>query len=111
MYCLVSRLHLYQEVQLFWQNEFIASDLKKLFFLICKNHSMSKEKGKPSGINKSESVTGTPSTIKKDEQDNKQNDKYTKDGEEEQLAEGVRIKHPNRNVDKNDATNAGGYKN
>lgn len=41
-------------------------------------------------------------------QDEKIRKKYTDDNDD--LAEGVREMNPNRNVDKDDATNAGGYK-
>ena len=44
----------------------------------------------------------------KKKQDQEISDKYT-DGDNG-LAEGVRENNPNRNVDKEDATNAGGYK-
>lgn len=66
--------------------------------------------GKPSGVNDSEG-TGTPSNMEdKDLQQDKQiTDKYTDN--DESLAEQVRTNNPNRNVEKTDATNAGGYKN
>ena len=38
----------------------------------------------------------------------KVSEKYT--GDKDELKEGVREMNPNRNVDKEDATNAGGYK-
>jgi hypothetical protein len=69
-----------------------------------------REKGSPAGANKSEG-TGTPADKFNDnlERDQELTEKYTdgKDG----LAEHVREINPNRNVDKEDATNAGGYKN
>jgi hypothetical protein len=62
--------------------------------------------GKPSGVNDSESRTGIPS------QPGKSNDstteKYTEDDRD--IAENVRVRHPNRNTDKENASNAGGYK-
>ena len=62
--------------------------------------------GYPSGVNKSE---GTGNSAAKDENKNKEaTDKYTKG--EDKVAENVRERHPNRNTDKGDATNAGGYK-
>jgi hypothetical protein len=71
---------------------------------------MSRSKGKPSGINKSEG-TGMPSDFKPEDlnTDKEVTRKYTDD--DKKPAEKVRITHPNRNVDKGDATNAGGYKN
>jgi hypothetical protein len=70
---------------------------------------MSTHKGKPSGINKSEG-TGTPSDFKPAdlEKDEEIRDQHMNvDGNDN---EDVKVKHPNRNVDKPDATNAGGYK-
>jgi hypothetical protein len=72
---------------------------------------MSRNKGKPSGLNKPEEGTGVPSDLKprnlnKDEALTKE---YTDD--DKKLADHVRSKHPNRNVDKEKATNAHGYKN
>ena len=56
--------------------------------------------------------TETNIDLDKNEENRKQeqeiSDKYT-DGDNG-LAEGVRGNNPNRNVDKDDATNAGGYK-
>jgi len=65
--------------------------------------------GKPSGVDKSEG-TGLrpdmpPEKLKEDEA---ATNKYTK-GEDE-LADNLKVRHPNRNTDKDDATNAGGYK-
>jgi hypothetical protein len=73
-------------------------------------NAMTRSKGKPSGKGKVEG-TGIPSNIQpgnmgKDEELTRE---YTEN--DEQLAEKVRTKHPNRNVNKNEATNAGGYKN
>lgn len=69
--------------------------------------SMSTHKGKPSGGNKPESGTGIPTDHLKN--DELLTGKYTND--DEKIAEQVRVKHPNRNVDKVHPTNAGGYKN
>lgn len=71
---------------------------------------MRPDKGKPSGVNKSQG-TGTPSNIRPGniKNDTKLTDKYTVD--DNAVAEGVRVKNPNRNVDKGKATNAHGYKN
>lgn len=68
---------------------------------------MTTHKGKPSGINKSEG-TGTPSNLdnkdlKKDQQ---LTDQYT-----QRDTTARPQSHSNRNEDKPDATNAGGYKN
>lgn len=70
-----------------------------------KDHS-----GQPSGTNKSEG-TGIPAGKYTEDmqRDAELTDKYT-DGEDG-IAESVRQNNPNRNVDKDDATNAGGYKN
>jgi len=66
-------------------------------------------RGQPSGNNKSEGWGLRPDMPEeKLEQDLEASDKYTKNDEEP--AENIRVMHPNRNVDKNDATNAGGYK-
>jgi hypothetical protein len=67
-------------------------------------------RGQPSGTNKSEG-TGLrpdmpPEKLKEDE---KATEKYTKS--EDKLADNLKVQHPNRNTDKGDATNAGGYKN
>jgi hypothetical protein len=72
---------------------------------------MARHKGRPSGVNKPETPTGvpsnyTPETRKKDHQVTR---KYT--DHDEKLAGHVRTRHPNRNVDKPDATNVGGYRN
>ena len=71
---------------------------------------MGKEnKGQPSATNKSE---GTGLSADMQNQDLKKNkemtDKYLK--AEDELSDGVRKANPNRNTDKGDATNAGGYK-
>jgi hypothetical protein len=69
------------------------------------------DKGKPSGANKSENKTGVPSNSTPDKMPQNQDmtEKYTED--ENDVADNVQVRHPNRNTDKNDATNAGGYKN
>ena len=67
--------------------------------------------GQPSGTNKSEG-TGVPAggqNVDDLQRDQELTDRYT-DGDNN-VAEGVRTANPNRNVDKTDATNAGGYKN
>jgi len=71
---------------------------------------MSRNKGKPSGINKSEG-TGIPAGIdsKKIKKDQAITKEYTDD--DKKIADHVHSKHPNRNVDKEHATNAHGYKN
>jgi hypothetical protein len=70
---------------------------------------MAREKGKPSGINKS-GETGITARVSPDEQQaNEQvSEKYTKDVS--QLTDDIRELHPNRNTDKEKPTNAGGYK-
>jgi hypothetical protein len=75
-----------------------------------KQYFMSLHKGKPSGRTKSEG-TGTPSHVDgaKLKKDKKLTEKYTDD--DKRMAASVKTKHANRNVNKTDATNAGGYKN
>jgi hypothetical protein len=63
-----------------------------------------KEKGKPSGANKQEG-TGVPSEVRAKQ---KGAGKYVDESNE--LKDNVKERHPNRNTEKNDATNAGGYK-
>jgi hypothetical protein len=72
---------------------------------------MSRHKGKPSGINKPESGTGVPSDFKPDnlKTDEKLTQEYTDD--DKRPAGSVKVKHPNRNTNKPNATNAHGYKN
>lgn len=66
-------------------------------------------RGHPSGVNKNEEGTGVPNKIAEDKQRNdKLTDKYTVD--DEQISDSVRQNNPNRNTDKGNATNAGGYK-
>lgn len=64
----------------------------------------------PSGTNKSEG-TGIPAGKYTDDEkrDDELTNTYTDGGDG--LAAQVRTNHPARNVDKEDATNAGGYKN
>lgn len=71
---------------------------------------MGKEnKGQPSATNKSEGTGMTNDINNQDLERNKEmTDKYLS-GEDEP-GENVREMHPNRNTDKEDATNAGGYK-
>jgi hypothetical protein len=71
---------------------------------------MSRNKGKPSGLHKSEG-TGIPSDFKprKINKDKTLTNEYTDD--DKKLAGQVRTKSPNRNVNKENATNAHGYKN
>ncbi|MFL5773312.1 MAG: hypothetical protein ACJ75F_09150 [Flavisolibacter sp.] len=66
--------------------------------------------GKPTGANTSESSTGIPSNISpENEQENRNmTEKYTED--DKSIAENVHTRHPNRNTEKDDATNIGGYK-
>ena len=71
---------------------------------------MARHNGKPSGANKSEDDTGLrPGLPLEDvQQDQEMTEKYTQDGET--IAQNVHVRHPNRNTNKTDATNAGGYK-
>ena len=67
--------------------------------------------GKPSGVNKPMDGTGVPTVINDENKTNDQRltEEYTNDDNE--INEGTRTMHPNRNTGKGDATNAGGYKN
>ena len=69
-------------------------------------------RGHPSGVNKNEGGTGVPSRkfVDDPQRDEELTDKYTTNDEEE-IADSVRQNNPNRNTDKKDATNAGGYRN
>ena len=71
---------------------------------------MSLHKGKPSGKTKSEG-TGIPSHVdnKNLNRDIKLTEQYTDD--DRRMAASVKSRHANRNVNKKEATNAGGYKN
>lgn len=66
--------------------------------------------GKPSGVNKPMEGTGVPTKVNDENMPNDQrlSDEYTRD--DESLTESVRQMHPNRNVDKDEATNIGGYR-
>ena len=72
---------------------------------------MATDKGHPSGANKPETGTGISTSISNDkmQKDNELTETYT--GDDNEVAEGLRQMHPNRNEDKTDATNAGGYRN
>jgi hypothetical protein len=73
---------------------------------------MALHKGKPSGINKPvKRGTGIPSDFKPADlqRDERLADKYIRDDEE--LGGNVRVQHRNRNTNKKNPTNAGGYKN
>ena len=72
---------------------------------------MVQDNGSPGGANKNDQGTGIPADKYTEDmqQDQELSDKYTKD--EEEVADHVRQNNPNRNVDKEDATNAGGYRN
>jgi hypothetical protein len=69
-----------------------------------------RNKGKPAGKAKP-GGTGVPSVVKagSNQKDNRITKTYTDN--DDKVASHVRTKHPNRNVNKPDATNAGGYKN
>lgn len=72
---------------------------------------MSQDKGQPSGTNKSDMGTGIPTDkfVNNMERNDELTDNYTDDNKD--IADSVRSNNPNRNVDKEDATNAGGYRN
>ena len=70
---------------------------------------MRSDKGQPSGTNKSNKGTGVPATFDKDmERDKELTQEYTENDQE--VSDSVRQNNSNRNTDKADATNAGGYK-
>jgi hypothetical protein len=72
---------------------------------------MALHKGKPSGINKPMmNGTGVPSNFGPENE--KRNAHFTRKytREDEGLAEGVKLQHPNRNPNKKNPTNARGYK-
>jgi hypothetical protein len=76
---------------------------------VLKSYMGRDHRGRPSGTNKSEG-TGLrpnmpPEELKKDQEIT---DKYMEG--EDKVADNVPVRHPNRNTDKPDATNAGGYK-
>jgi hypothetical protein len=66
--------------------------------------------GHPSGVNKNEEGTGTPTRIFVDDpaKDHELTERYAND--EREIADDIRQNNPNRNTDKDNATNAGGYK-
>lgn len=68
------------------------------------------DNGKPAGGNQPLQGTGIPAKINDGNMPNDErlSEEYTRD--EESIQEGVREMHPNRNVDKDDATNIGGYR-
>ena len=67
-------------------------------------------RGQPSGTNTSESNTGIPTVMTPENMpnDTQKTERYTDDDND--IANDVRTGHPNRNTDKDDSTNAGGYK-
>jgi hypothetical protein len=70
-------------------------------------------RGRPSGTNKEEGLGVRSSEIspEKLKEDERVTEKYTKEDEEkDKLADSVKVRHPNRNTDKDDSTNAGGYR-
>lgn len=71
---------------------------------------MGKEnKGRPGGSNKSEGTGLSTDMQNQDLKENKEmTDKYI--ASEDELADNVHEMNPNRNTDKENATNAGGYK-
>lgn len=71
---------------------------------------MGKEnKGQPSATNKSEGTGLTADIQNQDQQkDQEMTDKYL--AGEDKIADNVHEMHKNRNTDKEDPTNAGGYK-
>ena len=67
------------------------------------------DKGHPSGSNKSEGLGLRPDMPEeKVKQDQEMTERYTSD--DDKPSEDLPARHPNRNTDKGDATNAGGYK-
>jgi hypothetical protein len=66
--------------------------------------------GHPSGVNKPDPDTGTPAGkyVEDPKRDEELTNKYTEG--EQGIADNVRQNNPNRNTDKNNTTNAGGYK-
>ncbi len=66
-------------------------------------------KGQPSGSNKEEGLGIQPVMPAENLDRNEEiREKYTKN--EDELAENVRERHPNRNRNKENSTNAGGYR-
>jgi hypothetical protein len=68
------------------------------------------DKGSPAGANKSDKGTGIPTDkfVNNMERNDELTDQYTDNNED--IADSVRTNNPNRNPDKTDATNEGGYK-
>ena len=76
-----------------------------------KQKTMALHKGKPSGINKPDiKGTGVSSnfTPENQERNSELTEKYTRD--DEGLADGLKMQHPNRNPNKKNPTNAGRYR-
>jgi hypothetical protein len=67
-------------------------------------------KGQPSGTNKSDKGTGIPTDkfVDNMDRDKELTDEYT--DRDQDVADGIQQNNPNRNTEKTDATNAGGYK-
>jgi hypothetical protein len=82
-----------------------------IVFKLKKGDIMRLDKGSPAGANKNDSGTGLPTEkfVEDPQRDQELTDKYTDDDQD--IADHVRQNNPNRNVDKTDATNAGGYRN
>ena len=62
--------------------------------------------GKPSGGTDSESNTGIPS--QPGNENTEMTERYTDDDRD--ISNNVHVRHPNRNTEKDNSTNAGGYK-
>ena len=71
---------------------------------------MARHNGKPSNAN-DEQGTGIPSKLQPEDRERSEEmtRKYTDDDRE--IADGIRTNNVNRNTDKGEATNDGGYKN
>lgn len=67
-------------------------------------------RGQSSSTNKSNEDTGIPAGkfVEDEQRDQEMTDKYT--DSESAIAQSVQQNNPNRNVDKDDATTAGGYR-
>ena len=66
-------------------------------------------RGQPSGANRQEGTGLRPDMPEeKFEQDQQMSEKYSEG--EDGIPGNIPVRHPNRNTDKGDATNAGGYK-
>ena len=69
-------------------------------------------RGHPSGVNKSDDGTGIPSGgkfVEDPKRDEELTNRYT--DEDRDVSGDIHQNNSNRNADKGDATNAGGYKN